>query len=57
MTHAQIQRDESARDAATWQRIARLVATKDDRAAAVAAANAADARAMRFAAQLGEARP
>lgn len=54
MTHAKTQRDEAARDANTWQRIARLVATKEDRAAAVAAANAAEQRALRFAAQLGE---
>ena len=53
MTHAQIQRDEAARDAATWQRMARLAATKEDRAAATAKANAAEQRALRFAAQLG----
>ena len=57
MTHAQTQRDEAARDAATWQRMAGLAATKEDRAAAVARANAATARSLRFAAQLGEAKP
>lgn len=53
MTHAQTQRDEAARDARTWQRMARLAATKEDRAAATAKANAAEQRALRFAAQLG----
>lgn len=57
MSHAQTQRDEAARDARTWQRLAGLAATKEDRAAAVARANAATARSLRFAAQLGEAKP